>query len=90
MVADWGCGSSVPTDFAGTAFRAQHFSARVSAHVTIGTLDDRSEAKALCDDLNSAGVSIRGRLATLTVADFRDGGIVELASIALGGSTVSE
>jgi len=36
-------------------------------HITIGSLRSRIEAKALCDELNHQGLSIDGRLNTLSV-----------------------
>ena len=53
-------------------------------HITIGTLSDRAEAKALCDELNDKGVFIQGRVTTLTVGELTDDGIVDLDAHRMG------
>ena len=53
-------------------------------HITIGTLDDRLAAKALCDDLNRDGLSIAGQIGALTVAALEDGKIHDIAAFPLG------
>lgn len=49
-------------------------------HITIGTLADRGEAKALCDGLNGTGVHIAGSLTTLSVCTLQDGKVRVLAT----------
>ncbi|MFY7864788.1 2'-5' RNA ligase family protein [Roseateles sp.] len=53
-------------------------------HITIGTLKDRSAAKALCDELNRTGVHIEGTLRALTIGALEDGKLKNLSSHALG------
>jgi hypothetical protein len=53
-------------------------------HMTVGACGDRGEAKALCDALNSQGVSIAGRLKAVTVAALEDGRIGNIAAFRLG------
>ena len=53
-------------------------------HITIGTLKDRSAAKALCDELNRNGVCIEGTLRSLTIGVLEDGKLKNLSSHALG------
>lgn len=53
-------------------------------HITIGTCPVRHEAKRLCDDLNARGVSIAGKVETLTVAAMVDGKIENLEEFRLG------
>ena len=53
-------------------------------HITIGTLKDRSAAKALCDELNRSGVRVEGSLRTLTIGALEDGKLKNLSAHALG------
>lgn len=53
-------------------------------HITIGTLKDRSAAKALCDELNRGGVCIEGSLRALTIGALEDGKLNNLSEHALG------
>ena len=53
-------------------------------HITIGTLKDRSTAKALCDELNRSGVLIDGSLEALTIGVLEDGKLRHLSSHTLG------
>ena len=53
-------------------------------HITIGTLDDRVAAKALCDGLNRDGLNICGQIGVLTVAALEDGKILDIAGFTLG------
>ncbi len=53
-------------------------------HMTIGTLEDRPAAKALCDGLNADGVSIDGSLESLAVCALEQNRIVELDRFSLG------
>lgn len=53
-------------------------------HITIGTLKDRSAAKALCDELNRNGVCIEGSLRTLTIGALADGKLQNQSSHVLG------
>jgi 2'-5' RNA ligase len=54
-------------------------------HITIGTLRNREEARALCDGLNRAGLSLVGRLSVLTVGALNGGKFENLASFELKG-----
>jgi len=53
-------------------------------HITIGTLSDREKAKCLCDELNARGLSIAGKVESLTVAAMVDNKVQDLRSFALG------
>jgi 2'-5' RNA ligase len=53
-------------------------------HITIGTLKNRSAAKALCDELNRTGVHIEGTLRALTIGALEDGKLKNLSSHSLG------
>lgn len=53
-------------------------------HITIGSCTDRDEAKRLCHELNSRGVSVSGTVDTLTVAALANGKLKNLSSFALG------
>lgn len=53
-------------------------------HITIGTVEDLSAAKRLCDALNRDGVEIAGRIEALTVGALIDGRIKDLARYPLG------
>lgn len=53
-------------------------------HITIGTLVDRRHAKALCDQLNQAGVSISGKLRTLTIGDLHGEKFINRHEVRLG------
>ncbi len=53
-------------------------------HITIGTLLDRPRAKSLCDELNRAGVSIFGRVGSVTVGELDGGKVRDLVSYPLG------
>ena len=53
-------------------------------HMTIGTLEDRSAAKNLCDRLNADGISIAGSLESLAVCALDRNRIVELERFSLG------
>ena len=53
-------------------------------HITIGTLSSRTEAKALCDELNHQGIRIQGRLKALTVGTIAGGKFNNLSVHALG------
>ena len=53
-------------------------------HVTIGTLQSRAEAKALCDELNQQGVCVEGGLIALTVGSIEGGRFKNLSIHALG------
>ena len=52
-------------------------------HITIGTLQDRAEARELCARLNRDGVNISGRLNSLTVGALAGGEFVNLQRLAL-------
>jgi 2'-5' RNA ligase len=56
-------------------------------HITIGSLDDRHEAKRLCDRLNDRGIAIDGSLRALTVGVLKNGKIRDLASFELNAAT---
>lgn len=45
----------------------------LTAHIGIGTLNDRKEAKRLCDDLNRSGMEIAGRLEAITLGKLEGG-----------------
>jgi len=49
-------------------------------HITVGTLDDRSRAKQLCDALNEDGVRIDGRIESVCIGALVDGRIRDLVS----------
>lgn len=53
-------------------------------HITIGTLEDRVEAKRLCDGLNARPVSIRGRIDAVSVVRLQEGRIHDIATVDLG------
>ncbi|MEM1046661.1 MAG: 2'-5' RNA ligase family protein [Pseudomonadota bacterium] len=53
-------------------------------HITIGTVDDLSAARRLCDALNRDGVEIIGRVEALTVGALVEGRIRDLARLPLG------
>jgi 2'-5' RNA ligase len=53
-------------------------------HITIGTIESRHEAKALCDSLNQSGVSVEGSLTELTVGHVEAGKFKNLSAHALG------
>jgi hypothetical protein len=53
-------------------------------HMTIGISSIRQEAKALCDNLNAQGLSIAGRIETLTVAALAGDTIENIQSFRLG------
>ena len=53
-------------------------------HITIGTLKDRSAAKALCDELNRSGVCVEGSLRALTIGALENGKLRDLSVHALG------
>lgn len=55
-------------------------------HITIGSLPDRAQAKALCDELNARGLAIAGTLDALTVGALGDSGFIDRVSIALGST----
>ncbi len=52
-------------------------------HITIGTLKDRSAAKALCDQLNQSGVHVKGSLRTLAIGALEDGKLKNLSNHSL-------
>jgi 2'-5' RNA ligase superfamily len=52
-------------------------------HITVGTMSDRAEAKELCNRLNQEGVSISGRLTTLTVGALSEGRFANLQQLRL-------
>ncbi len=53
-------------------------------HIRVGTLKDSAAAKALCDELNSHGIRIEGRLQKLTVGALQEGKLNSLSAHALG------
>ena len=53
-------------------------------HITIGTLSSRTEAKALCDELNRQGLCIEGRLKALAVGAIEGGKFNNLSVHVLG------
>ena len=53
-------------------------------HITIGTLRSRTEAKALCDELNRNGLCIEGCLTALAVGAIEGGKFINLAVHVLG------
>ncbi len=53
-------------------------------HITIGTLEDRKSAKALCDALNRSSIQMDGTLQSLTVGALEDGKITNLSEYTLG------
>jgi 2'-5' RNA ligase len=53
-------------------------------HITIGTLSSRTEAKALCDELNRHGVSVEGSLRSLAVGAIENGKFKNLSVHTLG------
>ena len=53
-------------------------------HITIGTLSTRTEAKALCDELNRQGLCVEGRLKALTVGSIEGGKFRNFSKHALG------
>lgn len=52
-------------------------------HITVGRLGSRTEAKALCDELNRRGLEIHGALGALSVGAIREGVFTELATYAM-------
>ncbi len=54
-------------------------------HITIGVMTDRVVAKSLCDELNSKGVDISGRVQALTVIELDESGVGAIEAFALGG-----
>ena len=58
-------------------------------HITVGRLDSRVEAKALCDELNRRGLEIHGALGALTVGAIRDGVFTELATYTMQSSALT-
>lgn len=54
-------------------------------HITIATLDDRRQAKALCEELNGRGLAIPGELRTLTIGSLQDDRFTDRSTVALGG-----
>lgn len=55
-------------------------------HITIGTLADRRHARALCAELNQAGLSIAGRLRQLTVGALQDGRFTHRLQVPIGAA----
>jgi 2'-5' RNA ligase len=55
-------------------------------HITIGTLDNRGHAKALCDELNQRSVCIEGCLQSLSVGTVEGSRFHNLSVHALGGA----
>lgn len=55
-------------------------------HITLGTTPDARDAKHLCDGLNTEGLSIAGRLSTLTLATLEDGQVSNGTAFALSGN----
>ena len=53
-------------------------------HIGIATLQDRSEAKSLCDMLNADGLSISGSVDAVTVGSLHNGQFDDVASFDLG------
>lgn len=54
-------------------------------HISIATLTDRGEAKGLCDELNGHGLSISGRLDSVTVGVLEAGRFRDVAAFDLPG-----
>ncbi len=53
-------------------------------HMTLASCTDRLAAKRLCDQLNAAGVEIRGSIERVSVAALEDGKIRNVAEVSLG------
>jgi hypothetical protein len=54
-------------------------------HIGIGTLDQREEAKRLCDGLNESGLEVAGELEAVTLGRIQDGRFHDIATHRLGG-----
>ena len=52
-------------------------------HINVGTLQDRAEAKRLCDDLNAGGLTMEGAVTSITVGSLADGEFRNLRSFEL-------
>ena len=52
-------------------------------HITIGTLNSRIKAKALCDNLNAQGLEIEGLIRTISVGSVQAGVFKDLATFEL-------
>jgi len=55
-------------------------------HITIGTLNSRLDAKALCDELNNQGVCIEGRIQSVSVGTIEGSRFKILSAHALGAA----
>jgi hypothetical protein len=52
-------------------------------HIGIATIPDPQRIKALCDDLNSTGINIRGQINSITIGSYDGSKIMDLESFAV-------
>jgi 2'-5' RNA ligase len=54
-------------------------------HITIGTMEDRTQAKQLCDELNASGLEVVGQLKAVTLGKIEGGVFQDIAAFELKG-----